>query len=294
MRERSNRSPRARLAGAMTSPPEAHLDFDHLAAQFDRFLPLIHPVTTALLEHLPALPEGATVLDVACGTGEPGLTLARRSPGVKLVGVDQAEALLGVARGKAAREGLANVRFEGMPMHALALPDASVDAALSRFGLLMFGDVAASARELARVLRLGAPFSIAVWDDPSRNTLMNALVTALQKHLPPDHRSPMAALAAWAEEGRRARLLEELGLSPVQSEMFGWEYRFARFDEAWALVGSMGKFTGQADLGPEAQQAVREELHAKLEPYRSAEGRYVIPHACRLFRGRRGEAAARA
>ena len=54
-------------------------DFDRMAADFDLFLPLIQPVGLAVLEHLPKLPEGANVLDVACGTGEPGLTLARLS-----------------------------------------------------------------------------------------------------------------------------------------------------------------------------------------------------------------------
>jgi ubiquinone/menaquinone biosynthesis C-methylase UbiE len=36
------------------------------------------------------------------------------------------------------------------------LPDASIDAAVSQFGLLQEGDVAASVRELARVLAPGA------------------------------------------------------------------------------------------------------------------------------------------
>lgn len=48
-------------------------DFNRMAGGFDRFLSLIHPVTLALLDHLPAPPVGATVLDVACGTGEPGV-----------------------------------------------------------------------------------------------------------------------------------------------------------------------------------------------------------------------------
>lgn len=271
-------------------PTPAAPDFNHLAAQFDRFLPKIEPVTTAILEHLPALPKGATVLDVACGTGEPGLTLARRSPEIQLMGVDQAEALIGVARAKASREGLSNARFSVMPMTTLTLPDASVDAALSRFGLLMFGDVEGSAEEIARVLRPGAPYSLAVWDDPSKNTLMNALVAQLQPHLPADHRSPMEALEAWAAEGRRARLLEGLGLAPAGSEMFAWDYRFENFDEAWALVTSMGKFTGQAELGAEAQEAVRKGLTTALAGFRMEDGGYVIPHACRLFWGQRASA----
>ena len=40
-------------------------DFDRMAADFDLFLPLIQLVGLAVLEHLPKLPEGANVLDVA-------------------------------------------------------------------------------------------------------------------------------------------------------------------------------------------------------------------------------------
>ncbi len=276
----------------MTSTRPGTLDYNHLADDLDRFLPQIHPVGLALLERLPALAAGATVLDIACGTGEPGLTLARTMPTLQVVGVDQAEALIGVAQGKAARERLTNIRFSVMPMHSLARPEASVDAVISRFGLLMFGDVPASARELARVLRPGAPFSLAVWDDPAKNTLMSRLFAILRKYLPPGYRSPMDALGEWAGEGRRTRLLEGLGLGPVHTEMFGWEYRFGSFDEPWDLVRSMGKFTGQAALGPDVQEQVRRELLESLVAYRQPTGPWVIPHACRLIWGRRGSSAA--
>jgi 2-polyprenyl-3-methyl-5-hydroxy-6-metoxy-1,4-benzoquinol methylase len=76
-------------------------DYNELAVIFDRFLPLLAPVADAILDHLPALPAGARVLDVACGTGEPALTLARRPPDVQLLGVDAAGGMIEVARAKA-------------------------------------------------------------------------------------------------------------------------------------------------------------------------------------------------
>ncbi|MEZ4364504.1 MAG: methyltransferase domain-containing protein [Kofleriaceae bacterium] len=252
-------------------------------------MPQIHAVTLALLERLPALSAGSVVLDVACGTGEPGLTLARATPSVQVHGYDQAEALLAVAKRKAEREALANAQFTVASMHSLPRADASADAVISRFGLLMFGEVPAAARELARVLRPDAPFTIAVWDDPARNTLMSALLSILQPHLPKDRDSPMASLAEWAAEGRRARLLEELGLGPVQTEMFPWAYHFRTDDELWELVLSMDKFTGQATLSAEIQAEVRRELLTSLAAYRQVDGQWSIPHACRLLWGRRSD-----
>lgn len=123
-------------------------DYDRMAADFDLFLPLIQPVGLAVLGHLPKLPEGANVLDVACGTGEPGLTLARLSPGTHLLGIDSAAGMIEVARRKAAHQHLAKVRFEVASAETLPCADGSMDAVISRFGLMLFGDTAASAREL--------------------------------------------------------------------------------------------------------------------------------------------------
>lgn len=269
------------------STPSSLPDYNHLATEFDRFLPQVHPVTLALLDQLPELAPGSLVLDVSCGTGEPGLTLLRRSPGVRLLGVDSAAGMLAVAQSKADRESLLNARFEVMSSDALALSDESADAVISRFGLLMFGDVPASARELARVLRRNAPFSLAVWDDPARNTLMSAALAVVREHLPEQHESPVHRLNAWAAEGVRTQLLLDAGLGTVHSEMFSWTYEFPDFAGAWDLVSRMGSFTGQSSLSPEAQEDIRSKLLSRLSTYRQPAGTYSIPHACRLIWGRR-------
>ena len=86
-----------------------------------------------------------------------------------------------------------------------------------------------------------------------------------------------------------ARLLEELGLGPVQTEMFPWAYHFRTDDELWELVLSMDKFTGQATLSAEIQAEVRRELLTSLAAYRQVDGQWSIPHACRLLWGRRSD-----
>ncbi len=263
------------------APP---FDFNRMAADFERFLPLIEPVGLAVLGHLPTLPEGAQVLDVACGTGEPGLSLARRAPGVRLLGVDVAAGMVEVARAKVAREGLSNVRFEVMAAESLALADASVDAVLSRFGLLLFGDVTTSARELARVLRSGGHFSVAVWDDMAKNTLPNAVVAALRPRVPAGSLQPFDRLGDWAAEGRREGALRGVGLTDIQSEWFHWHYEFLGQEAWWQLVSGPGMFATLFAGLPEADKGqVHSEVVASLAAYRQADGSYRIPHACRLF-----------
>ncbi len=66
------------------------------------------------------------------------------NPHIHLLGVDAAAAMIGVARTKAARQSLPNIRFEVMSSDHMTVPDGSMDGLVSRFGLLMFGDVPAS------------------------------------------------------------------------------------------------------------------------------------------------------
>jgi SAM-dependent methyltransferase len=199
---------------------EALPDFDRMAVVFDRYLPLIDPVGEAVLDHLAPVPDGAQVLDVACGTGEPGLTLARRSPGVHIVGIDAADGMVQLARAKAHRDGVRNIRFEAMAAERMTFADQSMDAVISRFGLLMFGDTAAGARQLARVLRPGGSFSIAVWDDMSTNILVRLTIDALRPRVPPDLVAPFERL-----DGADARdRLRDAAVTNVQSAVFEWHY----------------------------------------------------------------------
>lgn len=266
-------------------------DFDRMASVFDRYLPLIEPVGSAVLDALPPLTDGAEVLDVACGTGEPGLTLARRSPGVHLLGIDTAPGMVELSRAKAAREGLPNARFEVMAVESLTCPDRSVDAVISRFGLLMFGDTAASARQLARVLRPGGSFSFAVWEDMTKNTLVRTAIAALRPHVPDALLAPFDRLEGTTAADR----LRAAGLTDAHSAAYDWFYRFPNDDALWEFVSGPGIFGRQFGvLGEGEKRQVREAFVTSMAPYRSVDGNYAIPHSCRLHWGRSSSTSSRA
>ncbi|HSM08476.1 MAG TPA: methyltransferase domain-containing protein [Gemmatimonadota bacterium] len=103
---------------------------------------------------------GQNVVDVACGTGVLARgALPRVGPRGSVTGVDPAPGMLAVAARLAPsidwREGVAE---------ALPLPDSSVDAVMSQFGMMFFTDRDGSAREMHRVLRDGGRFAVATWD----------------------------------------------------------------------------------------------------------------------------------
>ena len=129
--------------------------FDRIARVYD----LMNSVMTAGMHHrwreraadLAELRPGDKALDVASGTGDLAVELARRvGPSGTVVGSDFSEPMLDVARRKSGA-----VRWEWA--NALELPygDGEFDAAAVGFGARNFSDLDRGLAEMARVVRPG-------------------------------------------------------------------------------------------------------------------------------------------
>ena len=248
-------------------------------------LPPAGPATRALLGNLPAQADGL-ILDLACGAGSPAFEAARRNPGARVLGVDRAAKLIDAARALAAAHAIGNAHFEVMSLDALTLPDKSVDAAISQFAFLSEGDVAVSAKELARVLKDGAPFSVAAFDAMELNTLFSSAARALQRHVPAELLPDSGYLTALAAPGLRERLLREAGISTVNTEMFSWPMPVPSAAAVWAFASAPVPFGRALDsLAGRELEIVRRELEQATAEFRAADGTYTFPMACRLFWG---------
>jgi SAM-dependent methyltransferase len=106
------------------------------------------------------IPPGTRVLDIACGTGNTALPLARR--GCIVTGVDIAPNLLEQARARAAAEHLA-ITFDEGDAEALPYGDATFDAVTTMFGAMFAPRPELVARECARVLRPGGLLAMGNW-----------------------------------------------------------------------------------------------------------------------------------
>jgi demethylmenaquinone methyltransferase / 2-methoxy-6-polyprenyl-1,4-benzoquinol methylase len=126
--------------------------FDRIARVYD----LMNSVMTAGLHHrwrgravdLAQVGPGMRALDVATGTGDLAIELARR--GAEVVGLDFSEPMLELARGKAPG-------IEWVPGNALELPygDGEFDAVTVGFGARNFTDLGRGLAEMARVAKPG-------------------------------------------------------------------------------------------------------------------------------------------
>jgi demethylmenaquinone methyltransferase / 2-methoxy-6-polyprenyl-1,4-benzoquinol methylase len=141
--------------------PEAEVRamFDRIARVYDA----MNSVMTAGLHHrwreraadLARLEPGDRALDVATGTGDLALALARRvGPAGEVVACDFSEPMLAIGGKKAAAAGMP-VRFEVANALALPYPDDAFDAATVGFGARNFDDLERGLGEMARVVRRG-------------------------------------------------------------------------------------------------------------------------------------------
>ncbi len=153
------------------SEPQVRAMFDRIAGFYD----LMNSVMTAGLHHrwraraadLAALGPGDSALDVACGTGDLAIELARRvGPGGEVIGSDFAEEMLDRARGKAPE-----LVWEWG--NALELPYASgrFDAATVGFGARNFSDLDRGLAEMTRVVRPGGRVVVLEITTPHRPPL---------------------------------------------------------------------------------------------------------------------------
>ncbi|MGH2939634.1 MAG: class I SAM-dependent methyltransferase [Solirubrobacterales bacterium] len=248
-------------------------------------LPPVGPPTDALLGNLPEQ-AGGTILDLACGTGSPGFEAARRNPAARVLGVDRADGRIKDARALAAAHAVTNAEFEVMSLDALTLPDKSVDAAISQFGFLQEGEVATSANELSRVLKDGAPFSVAAFDAMEFNTLFSRATAVLQRHVPTELLPDFDYLNELATPGLRERLLREAGISTLRTEMFSWQLPLPSADAVWAMISAPVPFGRAMEaLAADELALVGSELEQATADARATDGSYAFPMACRLFWG---------
>ncbi|MFL5912908.1 MAG: bifunctional demethylmenaquinone methyltransferase/2-methoxy-6-polyprenyl-1,4-benzoquinol methylase UbiE [Gaiellaceae bacterium] len=145
--------------------------FDRIAGVYD----VMNSVMTVGMHHrwrqraadMARVESGSRVLDVATGTGDLAIELARRvgSEG-EVIGSDFSERMLELAREKAPE-----IKFEWGDALALDHPDDSFDAATVGFGARNFADLAGGLSEMTRVVRPGGRVVVLEITTPQRPPL---------------------------------------------------------------------------------------------------------------------------
>ena len=114
-------------------------------------------------------PAAQEILDIACGTGDFSIAIARAmAPGSRVTGLDLSEGMLAVMRAKLAAAGLEDrVACVQGDSEALPYADAAFDCVTIAFGIRNFEHRETALREILRVLKPGGKLVILELSVPS-------------------------------------------------------------------------------------------------------------------------------
>lgn len=215
------------------------------------------------------------VLDVACGAGEPAVTIAAgiAATGGHVIATDLIAEMLAMARENARERGVTNITFQQADAAALPFPDASFDAVTCRYAIMLLPDAQRALREMRRALALGGR-AICLLSGPPEESARERPLLLVRKYvaIPP---SPPGApdRFRFSKPGELAEQLRQAGFREVTDTVhhvpIAWT---GTVEERWeSSLRNVRRVSRAVALLPDEQQrALRQEA---LDAFRAEEAR---------------------
>lgn len=173
------------------------------------------------------------ILDVATGTADLAIRMAKDSPTANIIGVDLSEKMLEIGRQKVEQERL-DQRIKLMTADAADLPfeDGCFDAVTVAFGVRNFERLETGLQEMLRVLKDNGLLAVLEFSHPQRGMvkgpyrcyskyILPKVGRAFSKH-PKAYSYLPSSIESFPESGDFVRLLKRLGVVEVKEEtLFG-------------------------------------------------------------------------
>lgn len=238
-----------------------------------------------MLEHLHLNAEDR-VLEIAAGTGEPGLAIASIVHKGSVTAVDLSEGMLQIAREKAEVKAIYNFRTQVADACELPFEDASFDAVSCRLGFMFFPDMQLAAAEMCRVLKPGGRIVTTVWSEPGNNPWITTMMGAIKKHIDIPMPPPGGpGMFRCAEPGFLTSLFEKAGVDGgVETDISGM-MTCSSVEEYWEFMNDVVPPVVAVikDTDPAIQNKIKKALSDRLEEKQPGI-RKDIPFGARLFK----------
>jgi ubiquinone/menaquinone biosynthesis C-methylase UbiE len=202
----------------------------------DLMMDFLQPMGDEIIKSL-QLKEDDYVLDIAAGTGEPGLTIAALVRNGKVVITDLSEDMLEIAKENALLRGIKNIETKACDVCELPFPDNTFNAISCRFGFMFFPDMLLAAKEMARVLKPGGRISTSVWNGPEKNFWVTASMGTINRNMelpPPPPGSP--GMFRCAQDQLIADLFRQAGFKNITQKEVPGKLKCQTADTYWNMM----------------------------------------------------------
>ncbi len=252
------------------------------------FMGHLKPMGDAIIQAL-HLKDGDIVLDIAAGTGEPGLAIASQLKGGKVIITDLAEDMLVIARENAVKKGITNVEFRACDVCELPFADNIFDAISCRLGFMFFPDMLLAAKKMVRVLKPGGRIATSVWSVPEKNFWVTAIMGTINRNMElpaPVPGSP--GMFRCAKDGFIADLFLQAGLKNLsQKEIIG-KLNCKTTDIYWSMMTELAApvVAALSNADDEMKEKIKREVYQAVNqkyPY----GNVVIESSSLIICGQK-------
>jgi len=240
----------------------------------------MRPIGDRQLENI-HLKNGETILDVATGTGEPGLTAAKLIPQGKVIGIDLAEEMVRIANEHAKDQGINNysAKIEDLSQK-LTFPSNYFDNVVCRFGIMFFPDPTNDFKEVLRVLKPGGNITFAAWAEPAKNPWATTASSVINKllNLPiPSPNTP--GIFRHSAPGVLQQIFKDTNLKNIKDEEVTGNLAFDSSESYWEFVNDVvapvAIALSQADEN--IRQKAKENILKECEHFKRADGKIIFP-----------------
>lgn len=208
------------------------------AERYEKLSNALFAKTATEFADFAGIKKGWRVLDVATGPG-----LAARAAAAKagekgsVLATDLAPGMIARAKAVPPVKRAAPIEFAEMDVHALPLPDASFDAAVSQLGLMLFAKPDQALSEMARVTKPGGVVACLV-QGRREKMLFTSLVLHAIVEADPDLRAPEGApsLYSFGPDGVLDAAFARAGLVELSTKRLNGTFRFASPEEYWTTM----------------------------------------------------------
>ena len=182
------------------------------------------------------------ILDIATGTGDLAMLLARRTRATHITGLDLSEGMIDIGRRKIERAGLAG-RIELICGDSLAMPfdSGSFDAITVAYGVRNFADLLAGYREMARVLKPGGTLTVIELSTPA-SPVVRPFYRLYTRHI-----IPLMGRMVSKDVRAYSYLPESIAAVPQRADMTALMEQAGFTDTAWRTLtfGTCAIYTGR-------------------------------------------------